>query len=503
MPAMLAFVPADTPYIVASLEPLERGEVATVVDVLGGAFVGALENSARSDAETASFLSAVRAELGGPWTPERHEALGFSATPRFVLYGLGLLPVLRLELANPKAALATVERIAVRMKATLPPMETRGGARFWRIGKDGTMVVAFTAGELVITGGPRKRLDEVLDLALGLRKPAESMADGARLLAAMKRHGLGAHLIGGVEIRRVIDELVATADTLSPACRGKVEALATQLPRVTIGHRRGTTNAITGGLFFDLGGDLLSNARELPVQAAGVASLLRGPSILTMAGGLDLAALRRLGHDLADRMHQLGDVCAKEEVRDLADRVDAKLAVLTTGFVPALTNFAIALYAFEPGTDSSRIPKRLDGVALVGATDARGVFAQILAAAPQLGAFGLAPDGELHEMLAGVSPLPFPVFAGVGAYAMIVAAGAEARGRAETALADTVMQPVPFLVMDYDYAKLDELQRALGVSTTHADPATYQRLVRAFGRGRMTVALEDDSLAVWTRIELK
>ncbi|MBL0215972.1 MAG: hypothetical protein IPQ07_19090 [Myxococcales bacterium] len=503
LPAMLGFVPADAPYVIASLDPLERSEVAKVVEVLGGAFVGALESSAQSDTTTASFLAAIRAELGGPWTPERHEALGFSATPRFVLYGLGLMPVLRIELANATAALATIERVAVRMKVTLPPMETRGAARFWRTGKKGDLVVAIAGGELVIAAGPRKSLDGVLDLALGLRKPTDSMADGARLVTAMKRHGLGSHLIGSVDLRRVIDELVASSAPMSPACRGKVEALATQLPRVTLGHRRGTENAITAGLFLELGGDLLSNARELPVQATGVASLLRGPSILTMAGGLDLAALGRLGHDLAERMRQLGEVCGKEELRDVADKVDAKLAVLTTGIVPALTSFAIALYAFEPGADAKDIPKRLDGVVLVSATDATGVFAQLVAVAPKLGALGLAPDGELHEILAGKLPLPFPLYAGVGGSSMIVAAGAEARGRAETALADTVMQPVPFLTMDYDYAKFDELQRALGVSTTQADPGTYQRLVRSFGRGRMTVALEDDSLAVWTMIELK
>lgn len=161
------------------------------------------------------------------------------------------------------------------------------------------------------------------------------------------------------------------------------------------------------------------------------------------------------------------------------------------------------LYAFEPGTDGSRIPKRLDGVALVSATDASAVFAQLVALAPKLGAIGLAPDGALHEILAGVSPLPFPVFAGVGAYVMLVASGADARDRAESALADTAMQPVPFLVVDYDYAKFDELQRALGLSSASAAPALHQRLVRSFGRGKMTAALEDDSLAVWTTIELK
>lgn len=503
LPDMIGFVPADTPYVVASLEPLARRELASVVDVLGGAFVSAMESTTPADSETAALIAAVRAELGGPWTPERHEALGFSATPRFVLYGLGLVPVLRIELSNPAAALATIERIAVRMKMTLPPMETRGDARFWRTGKTGGAVVAITAGDLVFAVGPRNRIDGLLDLALGLRKPAESMADGARLLTAMKRHGLGRHLIGGIDLRRVIDELMATTNTLSTECRAKVEAIATQLPRVTIGHRRGSGNAITAGLFLELGGDLLSDARELPVQAPGVASVLNGPSIMTMAGGLDLAALRRLVHHLAVRTHQLGESCGRDDLRDLADSVDAKLAVLGTGIVPALTGFAMALYAFEPGAAGSRVPNRVEGVALVSATDARAVFAQLAALAPQLGAIGLVADGGLHEILAGISSLPFPLFAGVGAQVLLLAAGEGSHDRAEAALADTVAQPAPFFVMDYDYAKLAELQRSLGVNDTRTDPTPYRRLVRAFGRGRMTVELEDDSVAVWTSIELK
>lgn len=263
------------------------------------------------------------------------------------------------------------------------------------------------------------------------------------------------------------------------------------------------TNAITAAIFFELGGDLLSNARELPVQAPSIATVLRGPSILTMAGGVDVPALRRLTKDLADRTRQLGEVCMQDDLRDLGDKLDSKLAPLAAGPVASLTAFAIALHAYEPSPDGGKMPKKVDAVGVVTSTDARALYAQLAAMIPQINMLGLVPDGALHEILAGTGVAPFSLFAGVGPKTILLAAGDDERDRAERALDDNLLRPVPFLVVDYDYAKFEQLQRGLGLESKTNDRAMTDQLIRHFGRGNFTLSLEDDSLAAWTSIELK
>ncbi len=503
LPRLLTHVPADTPYVVAALEALPPGDYVGIVDTIGPTFTQAMEKG--NDPEVSQFVAAIREELGGPWTSQRFEALGFSATPRFVIYGIGLLPVIRIEVKDSTAVLATIQRIAARIHKPVPPALRRGAVSYWRSGdKSMDVLVALADHEIVFALGSPAKLDAALDLILGTQSPAHSLADGKRLHATMARHGLGTHLVGEVDTRLLLDQVISTTTAPAPVCRAKLETLTLQLPRLVFGHRRSTARVLTAGVILELGGDLVGDVRALHAMAAGFTPALHDHPIVAMAGGVDLTAVERLGHNLMAQLRSVGDACDRSELRTLADAGDTRLAVLGTDVVASLTGFAMALYdVAPPATPGSRIPARLDALAMVATTDAPKLFATLTAAMPFLSAFGLTADNALHEIGAGRLPVPFPVFAGVGDHAIVVATGEAMRERAEATLADTRPRQVPLLVMMYDYGRFLVVQKALGLLDDPVKAELYERMARVFGRANMTIDIAADGLSMWTAIEEK
>src|SRR5262249_36509105 len=141
---------------------------------------------------------AVLSEMAGKWSEAGLESLGFSAQPRFAVYGLGLQPVVaRVAIKDGKAVRATFERIAAKAGEPLSPPRTRGGRSYWQVaGKDGMgFVVSIADGELVAAIGKPRDIEAKLDLILGLQKPAKNMADGALVRQLMASHGFGGQLI--------------------------------------------------------------------------------------------------------------------------------------------------------------------------------------------------------------------------------------------------------------------------------------------------------------------
>lgn len=257
-------------------------------------------------------------------------------------------------------------------------------------------------------------------------------------------------------------------------------------------------------MILELGGDLLGDARALHAMATGLAPALHDRPMFAMAGGIDLLAVERLGHNLMAQLRSVGAACDRSELRALADAGDARLAVLGTGVVPSLTGFAMALYDIAPpATPGTKIPARLDALAMIAATDATKLFATLTAALPVLSVFGLTADSALHEIGAGRLPVPFPVFAGVGDHAIVIATGEAQRERAEATLADTTPRQVPLLVMMYDYARFLDVQNALGLISDPVQAELYERMAQNFGRANVTLDVGADGLSMWTVIELK
>ena len=198
-PPLFAYIPADSPYVIASFEPLPASywqrwqPMAQMV-------LSSIPTPPPSDDPPVKFALALLRDLRADFSEGGIRKLfGIDSKSRFAIYGVGLLPVFRMELADSKALLATIERLQAESGLALPTA-TIGGKSYWRFGDArGVVLAAVIDDQLVVSGGPTPMVDKILPLILGSEKPAASMADGGALKAVAARHGFAGFMIGVVD----------------------------------------------------------------------------------------------------------------------------------------------------------------------------------------------------------------------------------------------------------------------------------------------------------------
>lgn len=135
--APLAFVPADTPYVVANLDVLDattRHAMLAQADAQLPAQLAnlnaAADQLAKKDPDGARLLRALGVEFNGKTIESFATNIGLNLKGYWALYGVGLAPVTRFELSDPKAFEGFIARLET---AYGKPLETaKIGAQSYR-----------------------------------------------------------------------------------------------------------------------------------------------------------------------------------------------------------------------------------------------------------------------------------------------------------------------------------------------------------------------------------
>ncbi|MBN2497406.1 MAG: hypothetical protein JXR96_22635 [Deltaproteobacteria bacterium] len=217
---LLDFVPADTPYVFAA----PQGFPAALVDRIWAGWPEH-ETEGGEQAEL-RLLQAVRKELGGRIETRALKRLGFTGELRLVFYGVGLLPVLRLELADPAAVLAFVQRVLDASGAQAQVMRA-GQQSYFVFEEDAARVLLAVCGrDLVLSVCPQAELEQLAPHLLGLQRPAKSLAQAGRLAEIAKRYGFRGTQVGFVDLQALVEHAACRAR--DPISLAVCEALAEQ-----------------------------------------------------------------------------------------------------------------------------------------------------------------------------------------------------------------------------------------------------------------------------------
>jgi len=510
VPALLASVPADAPYLVVSLDAAPPEMWARLKQVFQPLF-DVVAAKWQEERGTNAVLDAVLTEMVGKWSRAGIESLGFSAQPRFAIYGLGLQPaVLRMAVKDGKAVRATIARIAAKAGKPLPPPEIRGGRSYWRhTDNDRTStVISIADDQLIVAIGEVADIEAKLDLILGLEQPARNMADGALVHQLMARHGFGGQMIGFADTRQLGSKaLEAAGATSSPACTGALDRLSAALPRLVIGYRELSGSKITGGLILEMAPDAVAELRAIQTEVPGLGAALSGHPVLAFAAGVDLARAQQLGVAVAGHLRQFGTACGLGALVNGASQVARKLSQPLPDPFERISGgaFTIDEIAFPAG-DRSGTPEKMAGVLLIASPDARGLFNHTLESAPLFKRLGITADGRLHDI-----PIPVPMFsalaAGASDHVIVVTAGNKQRSDGDRWIGARAGGKAPLLAASYDFARIMDIGTQFRDMGPEASRPEFQRVLAsmkdAFGQMSGTVDVTDHGLALWSTLEFK
>lgn len=357
---LLAFVPADTIYAFATLEPVPQDitdayaqRFQPVLDVMSERVERFQSEYASGEYEgnlQARFARAVLNELGGELSAESLARLGISMQAQHVVYAMGVFPVFRFELDDAQALRNAIARIGEEMGAQIPEKSLDGTA-YWSITETDGPVGAYIAildGQLAFSVFPVSAEDSMLPALLGHEMPGESLASNNALAIMNGQKGYTAYGSGFMDIRKLADELLDPASitnvylgpymdhgpaTLSPACNSEFRLMAAKAPRMTLGATTLSANEIAVRYELELENSLAGGLAGL---VADVPVAEDSDSLLSASLALKVGKLRSFMLEKASAMVATPFEC--EHLQNLNREAEKLVTQLNIPMPPMVNN---------------------------------------------------------------------------------------------------------------------------------------------------------------------
>ncbi|TDR39718.1 hypothetical protein DFR29_115108 [Tahibacter aquaticus] len=443
----LAYVPADTPYVIANLEPtpqavLDQWTAMTkeMLPISLGMYQRALDKIGSADSTGVKAARALLDELAQHMAQGSLAPLGLSGSAHVAIYGIGLLPVMRLELADPAALRAAIARVEAKAGAPLP-LAKLGELEYWSLQADKAVVLMAISGKhLVLSIAPAKASDELRKQLLGVTPPKNSL-DPAKLEELNKKYGYTKNGSGYVDFVRLTEFLSNDSDPLrielatalgeaaprplDPTCKAELGAMAAKLPRLAMGYTELAAKRMTLHAQLEMEAVL---AKDFTTAWAGA------PGTAGAAEGLfDLAVSLPLLKQKSFWLKQANAVAAKPwactQLAELNQTfAQFKQSLDTTIPPPAsdLTGLRLVISRFS--MDAAKPVPEFSGKLLLGLTNPGGALAMGQLTLPSLKDLKLLPDGKPVALPADTIPMVEAPHAAMNdkALALSVGAGEEA-----------------------------------------------------------------------------
>jgi hypothetical protein len=446
----LAFVPADTAYVYANLEPMPAAvteqwskRMQEYWPSMFGMYDGILQQAgAKGDAESLHFVKIARAlldELKTRDSLDKWREIGFKPDARVAFYGVGMVPVMRLELGNPAAFRAEVARIEEKLGEKLPLAKT-GDQEYWQLGNDKlAAVVAIQGTHLVATLLPPTAGDALKQTLLGITRPAQNMAASGALQTLAKQYGYSPYGEGFIDSVRLTERLSAAptgsdaefakaldlpATGTDATCRAEFLEIAHKFPRIVVGAEELTTQRVRVGAQLEIESALAQQIAAAVGAAPG--SGAAGAGMFDMSISLPLLKLKDFWIKQADAVGAKPFACASlVSLNDDYRQSKAKIDVTVPPPLSDLTGLRFTLDSFDMNGNAGAMPN-VTGKFLMASNNPMAALAMAQLALPTLNNFKLAADSKPASvpLPAGLVPAGAPpLFAAMSDKAIAIAAG--------------------------------------------------------------------------------
>ena len=366
---LLAYVPANSPYLVGNLQPVSDEVIDTylvraqpALDAIQDEIslgLQSMETEPMADADeldrmAARLMHAVLQELDGKLNRPGLESLGFDLQSPKVIYGMGVFPVVRLGLSDADVLRTTIQRVLGKAGINATEQELQG-VKYWRVSEENPsdapagLYIAILSDHLAISLFPPLAEEELLPAFLGQTMPADSDA-AARLEKLNADNGYTPFGSGILDFNLLLDEFTAPGTPLArtmaasnhtglvdlaPECLAEARQIVSNTPRFTIGTTELTVDAI--GIQYRVE-TKLTLAQELAALVVDIP--LADPlskKFLEFSFGMRLGALRDFLRDKMASIQENPFSC--EHLLDLNTSAAEAFASLNQPLPPLINNF--------------------------------------------------------------------------------------------------------------------------------------------------------------------
>jgi hypothetical protein len=489
---ILHYIPADTPYVLAATQRLPDDVREKIEQIYGGLVLEAARESllkglddaasasdTTSGSDTASGADtdvargrSVTEALADMMTLEGLTEAGLGLGNPGAIYGVGLVPVIRVEVVDADKVEATIARLEEEAEAPMARADAHGLAYRYAGDDEGRLLLALHGQHLVMAAVPAELTEDQIAAVLGAEPPAQSIAQAGHLAALAERYGFTPYLSGYLDVQRIaaiaseaptdMDAAVlggaAQAEDFSTACKQELREMADVVPRIVGGYTEVSSERFAGNVVVELREDL---AKGLTGLQAAVPGLGTDPGGFVAFGvGLDLMATRDFYE--AQRRAITADASDCEpfaEVQASLENGGASQQLPIPPVAYGIKGFLAVVNRLE-GMDVStgRPPADVDMSLLVASGNAPALVALGALFSPEIAAMELKPDGQARAV--SLPPLGQPFTSATIALtetALGVAVGADAEAGVESLIAAAPGDPPPILSVHMDMARYYEL----------------------------------------------
>ena len=479
---LLRYVPADTPYLFAALAPGPddfMDKMEPKIDQLLTTYRTILQEIVKSesqdvaeedrDPEREALIEGVVEELTTLLSLDGLRAAGLTRDSTTVLYGNGLLPVLRISLSDTTLLDDAISRIESSAGYELPVGDIAGKAYRYVDADEVRLIVATLDGQLVVTVIPAGFDDAQLQQLLGLTLPDKNLAESGTLQAIAEEYDFLPEYIGFISTERLVDtfldeptglntELLALFDydasVLSDVCKSEIRSMATVMPRVVTGYEEITVDRIKSSLVIELRQDIATGLATIPAAVPGLGKIYDG--LLSFGISMNLKAAREFYEARLDALEAEPYKC--EQLADFQQGIAAGRAVLNQPVPPIVYDFRgfLAVVNDMQGFDIHRKapPESIDASFLLAIDNAPGLLAFGQMAIPELAEMTIEPNGEPQKIELPVTRAGIDsAWIALTDTSLAVSLGEDGEAALPVLLQSESASPPPFLSIGLDAAR--------------------------------------------------
>lgn len=475
MPAFVELIPADSPYVLAGLKPMPAALTAKMFDALEPIF-GQLQTEMKAEmgrmGEPASdedkLAKAIMEELDGKLNAKGLESLGIATTPTWAIYGIGLLPVARIELKDPAKLKEAIARVEQKAGVKAPVMKS-GDVEYYGMVNEGVHVVVAIQGKEVVFGVTVDALaKETIPMMLGTAKPAKSIKDAGTLTDLAKANGYTGYGLGYVDNMMIARSLLGEAEglngkvvaemvkagadigTVDDICKTEIKGLVAIAPRFVFGSKEVTDKLWVSHFLVEMRADLAQDLAALsaPVPGLGVAN----KSLVSFGFGLDVGKAIEFAKKKVAAIKSSPYKC--EMLSGLNEGAGEMEMGLQQPMPPVVAGLRGLVVDVKSADTSTMPPKSIKAIAVLAAEKPAELLAMAKAMGPpSLASINLTADGKPVALPAaelGIPPFVENPHAAMSEKAIAISVGVGEEQNLSAALSAKAASPTPIASFGYD-----------------------------------------------------